>query len=48
MLNVFTERWSGIDLQRPHSHNDTLPVVMYEETGFGGNMLYWVVVKIEN
>jgi len=45
MLTAFTERWSRIDLHIPNSH-DTLPVVTYEERGFGGNKLYWVVVKI--
>jgi hypothetical protein len=47
VLTAFTEKWSRIDLQIPHSQ-DTLPVVTYEETGFGGKILYLVVVKIEN
>jgi len=46
MLAAFTERRSRIELQRRDSHNYTLPVVTYKETGVGRNILYCVVVKI--
>ena len=46
MLATFTERLSRIDIERQNLH-DILPVVTYEETGVGRNILYWVVVEIK-